>query len=278
MFGTHADVNMRISFFGSARPEIVKVLNELEARYGNCDISDAECVVAIGGDGTALRALHAATRAAGKPVFGMRVGNSRGYLANPVRLDGLEARLRVATRYSFHPLRIGMEDVTGLRRTLMSINDVSLVRRTRQAAKLLVAIDGTRYGAMFVGDGIVVATPLGSTAYNWSAGGPILPLQSGLLAITGIAPAYPAWAQIATEDNSVIELEVVTPAWRPTRLETDVEEASDIARATIALARDVVCTLMFDENPLLQARPSSEIARHGLNSRAADRLPRPPRG
>ena len=266
---------MRISFFGSARPEVVKVLNELEARYGNCDTVDAECVVAVGGDGTVLRALHAATRAAGKPVFGMRVGNSRGYLANPMRLDDLETRLRVATRYSFHPLRVSIQHVGGLQRTLVSINDVSLIRRTRQAAKLLVAIDGTRSGALFVGDGVVVATPLGSTAYNWSAGGPILPLQSGLLAIAGIAPTYPAWAQIATEDSSVIELEVVTPAWRPTRLETDVEEVADIARATIALARDIVCTLMFDENPLLHARPLSQPARHGINPRVTDRLPRP---
>lgn len=267
---------MRISFFASARPEVVRVSSELEARYGNCEISDAECVVAIGGDGTVLRALHAATRASGKPVFGMRIGNSKGYLANAALLDDLEARLRVATRYSFHPLRVTVDDVKGRQRSLISINDVSLVRRTRQAAKLLVAIDGTRYGTMFVGDGIVVATPLGSTAYNLSAGGAILPLQSSLLAISGIAPVRPAaWAQIATEDDGVIELEVVAPAWRPTRLETDVEDVPDIARARIVLARDIVCTLMFDENPILRAHPLSKPSPVERIPVAAERLSKP---
>lgn len=264
---------MHISFFGSPRPEIVKILDDFVARYGNCDTPDAEYIVAIGGDGTVLRALHAASRAGGKPVFGMRVGNSRGHLANPLRLDDLKARLRAATPYSFHPLRVRIEDIAGRKRTLITINDASIVRRTRQAAKLLVMIDGIRYSKLCVGDGVVVATPLGSTAYNLSAGGPVLPLQSGLLVVTCIAPTQPSCAPIATEDSSVIELEVVAPAWRPARLETDVEEAPDIARASIALARDIVCTLMFDKNPLLHARPFSEMERVGFNLHTADRLP-----
>ena len=264
---------MRISFFASARPEAVRCLGEFEARYGNCEFSDAECVVAIGGDGTVLRALHTAMLVSGKPVFGMRVGNSRGYLANSAFVDDLEARLSAAVRYSFHPLRVTVEDSSGVQRSLTSINDVSLVRRTRQAAKLVVSIDGTRYGTMFVGDGIVVATPLGSTAYNLSAGGAILPLQAGLLAVSGIAPVSPAgWAQIATEDDNVVELEVVAPIWRPVRLETDIEEVQDVRRARVGLARDIVCTLMFDDNPILRAHPLSKASSVERVPFAAQRL------
>lgn len=246
---------MRIAFIGSSRPEAEKALGVLIERYGQNDPAEADYVVAVGGDGTTLRALHAGLGAGCKPVFAMRQDGSLGFLANPFQLDDLEPRLERAVRYSFHPLRVRSEDIAGAHQILLAINDVSLMRQTRRAAKLLVEIDGTRCGTVFVGDGVLVATPLGSTAYNRSAGGPLLPLQSSLLAVTGIAPfGGRSWSHIAMDDTSVVDLEVVTPAHRPVRLETDVQALQDIARAQISVARDVICTLLFDDNPILRSR------------------------
>lgn len=252
---------MRISFLASARPDAQAVLGDMIDRYGQSEIAKADYIVALGGDGTALRALHAALGIAGRPVFAMRLGTSVGFLGNPFRPDDLETRLAKAVRYSFHPLRIRTEDISGGIKTMLSINDASLLRQTRLTAKLLVGLDEGRCENVFVGDGILVATPIGSTAYNRSAGGPLLPLQSSLLALTGIAPyGGKSWSHIAMDDTGVISVEVVTPAWRPVRLETDIEELYDIARAEITLARDFVCTLMFDTNPILEVRPLPEEA------------------
>ncbi|WP_313613242.1 NAD kinase [Rhizobium sp.] len=252
---------MRISFVASSRPDAQSALGQFTDRYGQSDPSAADCIVAIGGDGTTLRALHATLGPGAKPVFAMRMGTSVGFLANPLRFNDLEPRLEKAVRYSFHPLRIRTETTSGIRKSVLTINDATFVRQTRLTAKLLVSVDGTECGGVFVGDGVLISTPLGSTAYNRSAGGPVLPLNAGILALTGIA-AYGArpWANTALDDSSVVTVDVMAPAWRPVRLETDVDELSDIARAEATLARDVICTLLFDANPILKARPFVESA------------------
>ncbi|PWU70792.1 NAD kinase [Ochrobactrum sp. POC9] len=247
---------MRISFVASTRPDAQVVLGKLVDKYGHCETAEADYIVALGGDGTALRALHTAMGIVRKPVFAMRLGTSVGFLGNPFRLDDLEIRLTRAVRYSFHPLRVRIEDISGAQKTVLSINDASLMRQTRLTAKLLVSLDGARCEDVFVGDGILVATPIGSTAYNRSCGGPLLPLQSSLLAVSGIAPySGKSWSHIAIDDTGTVSVEVIAPAWRPVRLETDIEELRDIARVEILLAREFICTLMFDSNPILQSRP-----------------------
>jgi NAD+ kinase len=256
---------MNIAFIGSSRPEARKALGDLIDRYGQSELAEADYVVALGGDGTVLRALHRVLPARRRPVFAMRLDGSLGFLANPFRPDDLELRLRRAVPYSFHPLRIRSQDLAGTSEVFLSVNDASLVRQTRRAARLLVEIDGTACGPVFVGDGMLVATPLGSSAYNRSAGGPILPLQSSLLAVTGIAPfGGRSWTPVAIDDTSVIDLEVVTPAHRPVHLETDAHTAPDIARVQISLARDVIGTLLFDDNPILRSRSPQQPERATL--------------
>lgn len=254
---------MRIAFMGSSRPATEKALGDLIDRYGQSSLTSADYVVCLGGDGTTLRALHAVLAARSTPVYAMRQQGSVGFLANSLQLDDLEQRLIRAVPYSFHPLRIRSQDIAGTSEVLFSVNDACLLRQTRRVAKLLVEIDGTRYGAIFSGDGMLVATPLGSTAYNRSAGGALLPLQSSLLTLTGIAPyeGERLWSNVAMDDTSVIDLEVVTPSDRPVRLETDTQTVSQIARVRISIARDLVATLLFDQNPILSSRllPRSDI-------------------
>jgi len=242
-------------FVASPRPEGQKAQCELIKRYGQAELAAADYVVAIGGDGTTLRALHATLGGETKPVFAMRLQGSVGSLGNSYRLTDLPRRLEQAVRFAFHPLQADAEHSTGEKRSVFTINDASLLRQTRLTAKLLITVNAIKDGTAFIGDGILLASPIGSTAYNRSAGGPLLPLGSDLLVLTGIAPYRTGtWSHVALKDDAIVDVEVLAPIWRPVRLETDVEELPNIARVRIRLARQRTLVLLFDPELPLQER------------------------
>ena len=236
---------MKICFAASPRPAAQDFLQQLADRYGQCDLPSADYVVVVGGDGTVLKALHATLATPGKPVFAMRLGGSLGVLANRLDLAGLPDRLQSARRISLRPLKAEARDTSGRGKTIFGINEIALVRQRLQAAHLTVTINRTSSLAEIVGDGLVVATPIGSTGYNHSIGGPELPLDLPLLALTGISVSRASqWADRVVDDGTIIDVTVHEPQYRPVRLETSLEEFCELAEARITSSRDVGATLL----------------------------------
>jgi NAD+ kinase len=230
---------MRISFAASPKPAAQDIVRELIRRYGQCDMHDADYVVVVGGDGTALKALHATLAMPGKPVFAMRLDDSLGFLANRLDLVGLPERLQSAPRVALRPLAAEARDTAGRTKTIYGINEIALVRQHLQAAKLTVTLNGVAALPRVVGDGFLVATPIGSTGYNQSAGGPNLPLDLSLLALTGLAVSrHSHWANRVVDDRTIIDVTVHDPQYRHVRLETSMEEFSDLSAVRISCRRD----------------------------------------
>jgi NAD+ kinase len=241
-------VHTNIHFLGSSKPAAQHALQQLIDCYGQCDIAAANCVVAIGGDGTALRALQAAFLTTGKPVFAMRLPGSVGALGNAFELAKLDERLQAARRISIRPLKAEATLVTGGAVTAFGINEIVVSRQALQAAKLCVKTDGMYGYREVVGDGLLVATPVGSTGYNRSAGGPALPLDFQLVALTGIAVHRPSeWSNLVLSNQLTIEVEVTDPAYRAVRLETNFQEIPKISRVKISSAREYCLTMLLEE-------------------------------
>ena len=181
----------RIAILASDAPEALEAAALLRARYGDAPLNEADVVVALGGDGLMLQALRD-TMNTGKPVYGMNRG-SVGFLMNDYRPDELLQRLAAATTETIHPLAMAVTTEDGQTHSARAINDVYLLRQSYQAAKLRIAIDGHVRLEELICDGVLIATPAGSTAYNLSAHGPILPINAPLLALTPISavPAAP---------------------------------------------------------------------------------------
>ena len=179
----------RLAFLASERPEAQEALARLQDRYGKVAPGEADVIVALGGDGAMIEALHR-TLPSSKPIFGMNRG-SVGFLMNDYREDDLVERIRAAELAVIHPLAMSATDTAGKSWTAVAINEVSLLRQTYQTAHLRVMIDGKERLSLLVCDGILVATPAGSTAYNLSAHGPIIPLDASVLALTPISAFRP---------------------------------------------------------------------------------------
>jgi NAD+ kinase len=236
---------MNICFVASPRPTAQDIVRQLADRYGQCDMPAADYVVVVGGDGTVLKALHSTLTTPDKPVFAMRLGGSLGVLANRLDLAGLPDRLQSARRTALRPLRAEARDASGRSKTIYGINEIALVRQRLQAAHLTVTMDGTRTLPRIVGDGLVVATPIGSTGYNHSIGGPELPLDLPLLALTGIfVSRVSRWADRVVGDSTIIDVIVQEPQQRPVRLETSLEEFFELAETRITCSRDLCVTLL----------------------------------
>ncbi|MGL4540984.1 MAG: NAD kinase [Polymorphobacter sp.] len=222
-------------------------------------IRDAEVVVALGGDGFMLHTLHAALHARRpRPVFGMNLGTI-GFMMNEFSTDDLIGRIRKSKGFTLHPLAMEARTIAG--QTVMSpaINEVSLLRETRQAAKIEISIDGRVRMAELACDGVMVATPAGSTAYNLSANGPILPLQSDLLALTPISPFRPRrWRGALIPDASVVEFRVLEASKRPVSAVADQLEVRDVAHVRITTDKSVSLELLFDPEYALDDRISLE--------------------
>ncbi|MBV8972079.1 MAG: NAD kinase [Sphingomonadaceae bacterium] len=222
-------------------------------------VRDAEVVVALGGDGFLLQVLHAALHARQpRPVFGMNLG-SVGFLMNEFRVEDLPQRLAAARSYALHPLAMTARTVGGEVTVSPAINEVSLLREARQAAKLEISVDGTVRMAEIACDGILVATPAGSTAYNLSANGSILPLQADLLALTPISPFRPRrWRGALLPQTSVVEFRVLEAGKRPVSAVADQIEVRDVAHVRVVSDKSVTLDLLFDPGHTLEDRIFSE--------------------
>ena len=222
-------------------------------------VRDADVVVALGGDGFLLHCLHEAMQFQDpKPMFGMNRGTV-GFLMNDFKQIRLEDRVAAAKTFVLHPLQMTATTASGRSVSHPAINEVSLLRETRQAAKIGIAIDGKTRMEELICDGVLVATPAGSTAYNLSANGPILPLEADLLALTPISPFRPRrWRGALLPAASVVEFEVREARKRPVSAVADQMEVRDVAHVKVAMDRSISLTLLFDPEYALDDRISLE--------------------
>jgi NAD+ kinase len=246
-----------IAFVAGEGAEAQQALIELRAEYGTCDPLKADVIVALGGDGVMLQTLHRYIEK-GTPIFGMNRG-SVGFLMNDYRREGLRERLTTAQVSRINPLAMVAYDQSGTAHKALAINEVSLFRETAQAAKIKISIDGTVRLPELICDGILVATPAGSTAYNLSAHGPILPIDARLLALTPISPFRPRRWRGALLPNKVrIVIDVLEAQKRPVSAVADHVETRAIVRVEIEKARNVDLFLMYDRDHSLDERSLSE--------------------
>jgi NAD+ kinase len=248
---------MKIAFLAAATEVARAAQDSLAARYGAAPLDRAEVVVALGGDGMMLETQH---RLLGRnlPVYGMNCG-SVGFLMNDFREDGLQERLAQAQAAVLHPLR--MRAHTGAKEVseALAINEVSLLRETRQAAKIRVVVDGKARLAELICDGILVSTPAGSTAYNLSAHGPIVPLGANLLPLTPISAFRPRrWRGALLPAEAEVVFEVLEHEKRPVSATADYTEVRDVRRVEVREDRSVSLTMLFDPDHGLSERIIAE--------------------
>ncbi|MGE3745447.1 MAG: NAD kinase [Sphingomonadaceae bacterium] len=220
---------------------------------------DADIVIALGGDGFLLQTLHEMLdRHRIRPVFGMNLGTV-GFLMNEWQPDRLFQRISEAKRFQVSPLRMEAETMEGQVVTSAALNEVSLLRETRQTARLEVTVDGRIAMPELVCDGVLVATPAGSTAYNFSAQGPILPLDSALVALTPISPFRPRrWRGAILPDRTNISFRVLDPRKRPVSAVADQREVREVTRVSVAIDKATPLTLLFDPEHALDDRIAME--------------------
>jgi NAD+ kinase len=233
--------------------------HRLRATYPFVAPSEADIIVALGGDGFMLQTLHQMLETNHvQPVFGMNLGTV-GFLMNEWRLEQLDERIACAKSVVVNPLRMTVTTVGGDHHTLPAINEVSLLRETRQTAKLEVSVDGRVVIPELVCDGVLVATPAGSTAYNLSAHGPILPLGSSLVALTPISPFRPRrWRGAILPEKTRIRFSVLEAVKRPVSAVADQREIRDIRSVDVAIDRANPLTLLFDPEHTLDDRIAAE--------------------
>jgi NAD+ kinase len=231
----------------------------LRRRYRWAKADEATILVALGGDGFMLHTLHHMLESgAARPVFGMNRGTV-GFLMNEWRLDRLAERIEGAKAIRVAPLQMTARTVSGETFTHAAINEVSLLRETRQTAKIEVSVNGRTAMPEIACDGILVATPAGSTAYNLSAGGPILPLQAKMLALTPISPFRPRrWSGAILPDDTSICFKVLDPENRPVSAVADQFEVREVAQVDVRLDRERSLTLLFDPEHALDERIAME--------------------
>ena len=235
----------------------------LRRRYRWADASGAETLVALGGDGFMLATLHDMLRLdAPRPVFGMNRGTV-GFLMNEWRIDQLAARIAAAKHITVTPLDMRATTVRGDVFQHAAINEVSLLRETRQTAKLELCVNGRVVMPELVADGVLVATPAGSTAYNLSANGPILPLAARMLALTPISPFRPRrWSGAILPDDVTVRFTVLEPDKRPVSAVADQFEVRDVVTVDVKLDRGRSLTLLFDPEHALDERIAMEQFAH----------------
>jgi len=241
-----------ISFVADKTPSAREARRACTKMYGNVPVRDAEVIVALGGDGLMLRTIHRAM--GGAPIFGMNVGTV-GFLMSEFNIAGLRERIGRAEEVALHPLRMTVKTRSGKRRSALAFNEVSLLRSSGQAAKIRVSIDNVeRLDALFC-DGVLVSTTAGSTAYNLSAHGPILPLRSELLALTPISAFRPRrWRGAVLPTRAHIRFQILEGEKRPVNAIADHREVRDVVDVRVAEAADKQVTLLFDPEHDLEER------------------------
>jgi NAD+ kinase len=243
----------RIHFVASSVPLAEAARVRLAARYGQIAMDDADVIVALGGDGLMLSTLHSTTGRS-VPVYGMNRGTV-GFLMNAYSEDGLTERLAAAEPAVINPLRMRAVRADGGVIEALAINEVSILRMGPQAAKLRILVDGRERLAELVADGVLLSTPAGSTAYNYSAHGPILPIGSGVLALTPMAAFRPRrWRGALLPKSAQVTFDVLDADKRPVSAVADSTEVRTAVRIDAASASDVVHTILFDPGHGLEER------------------------
>jgi NAD+ kinase len=242
-----------IAFVSSQTPEARAAYDLLVARYGNAAPQDADVIVALGGDGLMLQTLHG-FMSTGKPIYGMHRGTV-GFLMNEFVIDGLVERLAAAHKTIIHPLVMQARDVNGFVQEFRAINEVSLFRQSAQAAHLRILIDGQERLTELVADGVLVATPAGSTAYNLSAQGTIIPINAPMLALTPISPFRPRrWRGALLPDKAKVTIEVQEADKRPVAAVADHDEVRSVQSVDIRMDHDISLNMLFDPGHNLDER------------------------
>jgi NAD+ kinase len=243
----------RIAFVASPHAEANVALARLSATYGNAAPDQADVIVALGGDGFMLQTLHRfmATR---KPIYGMHRGTV-GFLMNEYSPDRLRERLAEARNTTIHPLLMRARDAAGETHEFHAFNEVSLFRQTYQAARLRLLVDGEERLAELVADGVLVATPAGSTAYNLSAQGPIIPINASLMALTPISPFRPRrWRGALLPDSARVRIEVLEADKRPVAAVADHDEVRAVRAVDIYMDHSIEMHMLFDPGHGLDER------------------------
>jgi NAD+ kinase len=247
----------RVAFVASDAEAAQQALIDLSRSYGTVDLAEAEIIVSLGGDGFMLETLHRFV-GTGVPIFGMHRG-SVGFLMNPYQLEGLSERLETTQRVTLYPLEMRATGESGAVTCAMAFNEVSLLRETRQAAKLRISVDGVVRLDELMADGILLATPVGSTAYNLAAHGPIIPLDAEILALTPISAFRPRrWRGALLHHGAHVRIDALETDKRPVSAVADFTEVRDITAVEIVEKRDTEMTLLFDRDANLQERVFKE--------------------
>ncbi len=251
----------RVTFVASENAEAQAALHRLTQRYGQFNGENPQAVVALGGDGLMLQTMHRYMHRS-IPIYGMNRG-SVGFLMNEYREDELHSRLDTAETTITHPLTMIATDVEARTHRRLAINEVSLFRQTHQAAKLKITVDGKVRLEELICDGVLVATPAGSTAYNLSAYGPILPIDTALLALTPISPFRPRrWRGALLPNRACITIDILEADKRPVNAVADHAETRSVVRVDIQEDASVDLLMMFDPGHSLDERILSEQFRY----------------
>ena len=247
----------RLAFVASDRPEAMEARSRLAARYGDATEDDADVVVVLGGDGFMLEQLHR-NLAARRPIYGMNRG-SVGFLMNDYGEDDLVERIAAAEQAIIHPLSMTAIDVAGVEHRGLAINDVSLLRETRQTAKLRILVDGRLRLDELICDGALVSTPAGSTAYNLSAHGPIIPIDGQVMAVTPISAFRPRrWRGALLSHKARVTFEVLEADKRPVSAVADNVEVRNVLRVDVVEDRTISLAVLFDAGRSLEERMLAE--------------------
>ena len=248
---------MKFHFIASENPEAKEALKVLVKRYDQAKLELSDVIIAIGGDGMLLKALRNSIEK-NKPVFGLNKGNV-GFLMNELSFDNLENRIQTARKVKMHPLFMSAHKINGNIFTELAVNEVSILRQTHQAAHLKITVDKKERLNELVCDGILVSTPIGSTAYNLSARGPIIPLNANSLALTPISSFRPRrWRGALLPQRVKIRIEVLNFDTRPVSATADNVEARDIKYIEISTDKTKKLTILHDSDHSLDERIMKE--------------------
>ena len=244
---------MRINFSIGKNKKAKIASTKLIKHYGQVELSEAEIIVAVGGDGAMLNALRESI-SSNLPVFGLNRGNI-GFLMNNFSEFDLIKRLEKAKEIIVHPLEMLVSDVENNEYKEMAVNEVSIFRSTHQSAMISIKIDETERLSELTCDGIMVATPVGSTAYNLSAHGPIIPIDSEILALTPISPFRPrSWRGALIKNKSIIEFGINNPKLRPVSASADSREVKNVTKVKVYQRNDVNLRIMYDQSNSMEDR------------------------